>query len=250
MTTFEDELEARLEDLAHTADPAGESRVLRGVNRAGRARRRRKIAAFTLGIAAASGLLLSLNGLGVIGDRGPQTQTAQTGGERGHDPRADGIGGVQPGEPCPMAKHAPSVAALQQQTDVPIWEPANATLTDAWTCGDTPVLLYGQIQITYDDDKQAWGNIDIEKKWADRVRDRGGRVETVLGRPALVTPADATGPPTNRPVYPDPADAAGRVSVMVVVDGTLISTVAKGDVPVEKLIELTNSIKLPPSLAR
>jgi hypothetical protein len=37
---------------------------------------------------------------------------------------------------------------------------------------------------------------------------------------------------------------------LLVVGGTLISVVAKDDVPLEKLIEVTNSIQLPPALQR
>lgn len=197
----------------------------------------------SLGIATAAGLALGLNGLGIIGDTDQQTANAQTAGERAHPPQREGVGlAVEPGEPCLMAKHAYSVAALQ--TDRRIWTPASATLTDAWACGNTPVLMYGKIQITYE---PGWDNVDVDKKWASLAREQGGRIQTVLGRPALVRTPDTALPNPDAPAVPDPADATGRVSVMVVVDGTRIGVSAKGDAPVEKLIELTNSIELPPS---
>lgn len=249
MTTFESDLERRLEDLAQTADPAGEGRVLRGVKRTERNRRRGKVAAFALGVAIAAVGVLSLNGLDVIGNPSQGNEAAQRPGGAHTPSIGDGRRLVEPGEPCPMARHAKSVKDLK--TNAPIWEPANATLTDAWTCGSTPVLMYGQIQITYDWDPRVWGNIDVKAKWDRFVRDRGGRVETVLGRPAYVR-SDKTAPPTNLPPneYMHRGPGRGRNAVQVVVDGTLISTVAKDDVPLEKLIELTNSIQLPPALQR
>jgi hypothetical protein len=250
MTTFESDLERRLDDLAQAADPAGEGRVLHRVKRTDRNRQWGKIAAFVTAIAFAGGVALSLNTSGVTGEPGQANEAAQRTGAPRMAPNIDGIRGVDPGEPCSMAKHAKTVEDLQ--TTTPVWTPAGATLTDAWTCGGTPVLMYGQIQITYDEDPRVWGTIDVKAKWDRFVRDRGGRVETILGRPAYVH-SDDEPPPADPPGgghwVRDPS-RPGLNAVMVAVDGTLISVVAKDDVPLDKLIEFTDSIQLPPELAR
>lgn len=229
MTTFENELENQLEDLAQTVDPAGQTRVLQGVRRAGRRRRRAKVAAFATGIAVAAGVVFGLIGVGTIGAPDQGSHSAQPANGTLDEP-VMGVPLAKPGEPCPMAKHAKSAAELN--TNRPFWTPANATLTDAWTCGKTPVLMYGEIEISYE---SGWDNIDVDKKWADLIRDRGGRIETVLGRPAWVRPAD---------------NISAYNNLMVVVDGTLIRALSKGHVPIDKSVELTNSIELPPSLKR
>lgn len=142
-----------------------------------------------------------------------------------------------------MAKHADTVEELQ--TDMPIWTPADAALTDAWTCGQAPVLRYGTIQISFERNPRTWGKIDIDKKWARTVRESGGRIETVLGRPAHVHLGDATGS------LPKPAHATSYNSVKVVVHDTMIIVVAtENDVPVERLVELTDSIELRPHLTK
>jgi hypothetical protein len=94
------------------------------------------------------------------------------------------------------------------------------------------VLLYGGIEISYE---SGWAGIDVAKKWADLVRDYGGSVETVLGRPAYVHPADTNGP---------------RNGVMVVVNDQLIRVIANPNVPIDQLVDLANSIQLPASLQR
>lgn len=233
MTNFESELKRRLEDVAKTADPSGAERVLQRVRRTKRNRRRARAAAFSAGVIAAAGLglALSLNGEGDIGQRNTASQPEQQRQAVPSNVPDSMISGlVEPGEPCNEAKHADSIAELN--SNVPVWAPANATLTDAWTCGGVPVLLYGDIQISY---QGGWGNIDPEQKITDWAADDGARVETILGRPAEVHPATATGP---------------RNSVLLFVDKTLIVVTAKPGVPIEKLVELTRSIQLPPNLAR
>lgn len=238
MSTFETELERQLDDLAREVDPSGPERVLLGVRRTHRNRRLAKAAAFTAGIAVAAGAVIGLNTAGVIGEDDAGTTTVQAGSPKG-DSATSGVrqpDGVfrpkEPGEPCDGARHARSPEELQRQTNVPVWTPASGRFTDAWTCGQTPVLLYEGIQISY---QQGWENVDVDVKWRHMVDTRGGRIETILGRPAYVHPADDNGP---------------RNGVLVVVDGTAIVTVSRPGVPVEKLVELTNSIELPPGLRR
>lgn len=240
MSTFETELERQLDNLAEGADVTGETRVLRGVTRVHRNRRRAKTAALAAGIAVAAGAVVGMNATGFLGGHdsaGTTTPRADNAHDRPLRPSISPHDGIvrpkEPGEPCDRAKHARSPEALQQQTRVPVWTPASGKFTDAWTCGSTPVLLYDEgIQLSY---QQGWDNVDVETKWARLVKSDGGRIETVLGRPAYVHPSDARGP---------------RNGVAVVVDGTAIVTVSKPGIPIERLIELTNSIELPPEHRR
>lgn len=196
------------------------------------------VAAFGAGVAVAVGIALGLNAFDVIDapkesvSKGtPDVSGVPLARGDGIDvPRGDSIGAVEPGEPCEMAVHAKGVSGLR--TNIPVWPPANAIPTDAWTCGDTPVLLYGDVQITYE---KGWTEFDHEKRFAAWVRDDGGRIETILGRPAYVHPADAVGP---------------RNSVMVFVDEVMILATAKQNVPIEKLVRLVSSIQLPPERTR
>lgn len=143
-----------------------------------------------------------------------------------------GLGLGAPGEPCPMAKHADSI-------DV-IWAPTNATLTDAWTCsGGFPVLMYGTTQVIANPVPGLEEGPDIDKKWARSIRESGGRIETVLGRPAWVHPAGATGSLWRPEHGPDRSHS----SVRVFIDHTIIVVWStKNDVPVEELIEMANSL--------
>lgn len=144
-----------------------------------------------------------------------------------------------PGEPCPMAKHANTIEELQ--TDDRIWASTSAMLTDAWTCdGGFPVLMYGTTQIIANPAPGLEEGPDIDKKWARSVRESGGRIETALGRPAWVHPAGATGS-LRRPEH---GPSRSHTSVHVFVDHTIIIVWStKNDVPVEKLIEMTNSLE-------
>jgi hypothetical protein len=137
----------------------------------------------------------------------------------------DQIDTVEPGEPCPGARHASTIAGLASK--VPVWAPAQAKLTDSWTCGDTPVLMYGAIQVSFE---PGWEGVDEKQKWSEMARDYGGSVETVLGRPAYVHPATSDAP---------------REAVNVVVGGTLVRLLAKDGVPIKNLVQLANSIRLP-----
>ncbi len=137
---------------------------------------------------------------------------------------------AEPGEPCLGAVH---VARLDQLPDsVPVWTPASTKFTDAWSCGSTPVVMFDDIQVSYE---VGWSDIDVDQKWADMARDFGGEVQQILGRPAYVHPADNEGP---------------RNSVSVVVDGVLIRVIAMADVPIDRLVDLTTSITLPKNLQR
>lgn len=66
MSTFETELERQLDNLAEGADVTGETRVLRGVTRVHRNRRRAKTAALAAGIAVAAGAVVGMRSKSVV----------------------------------------------------------------------------------------------------------------------------------------------------------------------------------------
>ena len=229
MSNFENSVQRGLHDLASQVDAAAEDRVIGRLERVRATRRRSAVAAMGLGVAAAVAVVAAVTTLG------------QTGGIDPRETPAAGDGGVQtavvPGDsielapeigvPCPQATHATTLAGVLALTEVPIYPPTQGQLTDAWTCADTPVLMYdGAIHISYE---EGWGDVNVAQKWADLVRDNGGRTVTVLDRPAYVHPPTPEGP---------------RSGVFVVVDGTLVRLLAEGDVPVEKLISLAESMQV------
>lgn len=136
---------------------------------------------------------------------------------------------VKPGEPCWQAQRR-SLQELAALADVPVWMPHSArasaeTLTGGWACGiDTPVLTFGPVTVSYE------SGYRTPLDWQRKAKDTGGYVETILGRSALVDPAEADEP-------------AGEVMV-VVDDGVLIRVVGDRDVPVADLVEVANSIDL------
>ena len=140
---------------------------------------------------------------------------------------ADEFGNVEPGQPCPGAVHATSISSLL--TEARIWAPASGRPTDIWTCANTPVLLFGAVQISYE---TGWAGVDPAQKWTDMVRDYGGEVRTIQGRPAYVHAADASGP---------------RNGVMLVVDGELIRLIAPATESISTVVDVANSLVLPPA---
>lgn len=231
MSRFEEEVERQLMTYAEQADTGMEveERLIAGVRRlpARRTRRPQVTAAMGLGMAAAAAAIV---GAATLGGAPSSTERPQT---TEHDSDAyiagaglgnvDGFGFDKVGTPCPGARHAASVSKLQ--TSVEVLAPTAGTMTEAWTCGSTPVLMYTGIQISYE---EGWGDVDLGQKWADMVSDYGGSVVDVNGHPAYVHPPTTDGP---------------RSSVMFVVDGTLIRLLAEGDVPVDELVKLAGSIK-------
>ncbi|MGI8522192.1 MAG: hypothetical protein ACR2K3_02630 [Nocardioides sp.] len=135
------------------------------------------------------------------------------------------LGVVGPGQPCPGAQHADTAAQLK--TDVHIWEPKNEKLTDAWTCGSTPVLMYGDVQVSFE---AGWGDVVPNAKWAQMVEDFGGSIDAILGRPAYVHAADESGP---------------QDTVMMVAQGELVRLIATKDVPISELTRLAADIDAP-----
>lgn len=163
-----------------------------------------------------------------------------TGVLSGGDPEADGAASgpaniqfpVKPGEPCYDAKEYP-INELAKMVDVPIWMPnapagSQKNFTGAWTCagGNEPILIFGAVKVSY----EPGYNMDV-KDWCQRlIGENGGSVETILGRPGCSFPV---------------AEEGTLPGVLVVVDsGVLIRVVADSSVPVEKLVEVANSINL------
>jgi hypothetical protein len=230
---FDERLEAALKNLAnHEHDAVAEERLASahvapsGVGTSATSTRRRRTVYAVLGMAAAAAAVVGLNATGVLGssqqNSTPSATTQAPGQGSGSDEPAGLVG---PGEPCPGAVHGdPNSLA----TEIPIWLPAGdgeRKVTDAWTCADTPVVVFGDIQISYE---AGWADVDVEKKWAALAADYGGDVTTVLGRPGLVQSAEQTKGTNNQ--------------VLVVVDGTLVRVLSKSDVPINELLRLADSL--------
>jgi len=235
MDTFERRLEADHQDLAQvTHDVATEEPVLSpivGAEQRSARRYLRPVLAALAGAAAVAVGLAVLNVTGVLGANNSSTATSE-----GPDHPEANIGSdsgpaglVGPGEPCPGAVHG-TLGDIALRAGVPVWTPAPASgeaLTDGWTCGDTPVLMYGgDIQVSYE---AGWSDVDVDKKFAALAKDYGGTVGTVLGRSALIQSAAETG---------------DNNQVLVVVGDTLIRVLASDSVDVDRLVALADSLQL------
>ncbi len=224
------DLKGRLERLA--ADDGGlataENRLLSDLPRARRGRSHRVIGAGVAGALATAGVVIALNGAGLIGGSDTPVQKDQTTNESAEE-ALNGYNGpevVEPGEPCfDAVELAPDLAAISRAVKVPIMQP-DAAITRAWRCGDTPVLMFDDVQVSYE---EGWTGVDIEKKWADLAADTGGTVESIAGHSALVQPADGDGT---------------RNQVLIVEGDILIRFLATADVPISRLTELAATLKL------
>src|SRR5205085_11821374 len=103
--------------------------------------------------------------------------------------------------------------------------------TDAWTCGGVPVLLYGDVDITYNDDS---AHVDAEQFYSAMVASDGGRVQEIDGHPAYVHPADADGP---------------RNGVVIIVGKYSVELVAKSEVGIDRVLEVAGKIHIPTSVS-
>lgn len=215
------DIERALEQMSAGVDAAGTTRVIERVNRS---RRRRRLGSFGAGAVAAALLVGGLSATSVLSGSTHKDPTAG-GSSTATASRDDAYGLVEVGSPCPGAVHANTADGLR--TEVPVWTAKNAELTDAWTCGGTPVLMYGAIQISYE---RGWAEIDAAGEWKALASEDGGSVETILGRPAYVHPATEAGP---------------RVGVMFVVNGTLVRLLANKDVSVDEVVKLAQSLDVP-----
>jgi hypothetical protein len=140
---------------------------------------------------------------------------------------ANGIEAVAPGTPCPMAVHGdPLKLALASSAPVYLPPDGAAQVTEAWRCGDTPVFMFDNVQLSFE---SGWENVKIPEKFEDLARDYGGSVETIQGMAAWVAPSSAS---------------ASNDEVLMVKDGAAIKLLAQGDVPIGDLIAVANSLDL------
>jgi len=133
-----------------------------------------------------------------------------------------------PGQPCDGATVYKTIDDLVAATATPVYAPAGRVPSKVWTCGrNNPALGYGNLEVNF---RTGWGDINPDSKWAGMVAQSGGRVETLLGRPAWVRPADDEG------TWP---------SVDVIVNGTLITVLGAPGASTEDVVTLANSIPAP-----
>jgi len=141
---------------------------------------------------------------------------------------ADGpLGVVPPGTPCPNAVYE-DPSELAAVSDTPIYLPSDRAVqvTQAWRCGNTPVLLFNDVQISFESD---WGNVKIPEKFDALARDYGGSVEIIQGLPAWVVPS---------------SEEAPNSEILFVKDGAAIRLLAQRGVPIDDLVALASSLDL------
>jgi hypothetical protein len=101
-------------------------------------------------------------------------------------------------------------------------------LTGGWSCGGTPVLTFGPIRVSYE---PGYSDPKVLTMLQGLLDQDGGKIETILGEPALVHGSTEMVP------------ASG---VLVAVEGDiLISVLSKdGVVSADQLVDIANSIDL------
>ncbi|MFL6024778.1 MAG: hypothetical protein ACJ72O_15680 [Marmoricola sp.] len=191
-----------------------------------------------MGIALAVGLALMGGGIAVVAATGsgsggapPRADQAAT-RHRQAPPRQAPKGDFLPikdvGEPCDGARRVSSVAALV--TSLPVWQPTGEHLTDAWTCGNVPVLMYGGVEVSIDN---GYAKVDPATKFPRMVATDDGRVQTINGRLAYVHPADARGP---------------RNGVWILAGDYSIHVLAKPEVGIDRVLQVASEIHIPASV--
>ena len=142
---------------------------------------------------------------------------------QGNDPADNGPNVVPIGTPCPMAVHS-DPSAIAAKSEAPVYWPSDGAdqITEAWRCTDTPVFMFGDVQVSFE---SGWENVPIPQKFQDLVDDYGGSMETIQGLDAYVVSA--------------PND-----EVLMVKDGNAIRLLASGDVPIEQLVTLAEELDL------
>jgi hypothetical protein len=132
----------------------------------------------------------------------------------------DGIGVVAPGTPCPGAVEGTAQEVIATSGS-PVYLPDDgvARVTAAWRCGDTPVLMFDDVQVSFE---TGWSNIDVPAKMADLADDYGGSVQPIQGLSAWVS----------------------RDGVLMVNGETAIRLLASKDVAIERLTDLASELDL------
>jgi hypothetical protein len=126
-----------------------------------------------------------------------------------------------------MAVHGEPVK-LAAVSEAPVYLPRDgaAQVTEAWRCGDVPVFMFDDVQLSFE---SGWEEVKIPEKFHDLARDYGRSVETIQGVPALVVPSSA---------------AASNAEVLFVKDGAAIKLLARRGVPIGNLVAFANSLDL------
>lgn len=137
--------------------------------------------------------------------------------------RLNGLDVVQPGTPCPMAVHG-AVTEIAAASEAPVYLPSSGAeaVTDAWRCDDTPVVMFGDVQLSFSSGYDAVDGRGPAEEFADAL---GGSVQSVQGISAFVVD--------------DPND-----EVLMIKDGTAIRLLAPGSVPIGHLIDLAKALDL------
>jgi len=126
-----------------------------------------------------------------------------------------------------MAVHDDAME-LAARSHEPVFLPSDgaAQVTDAWRCGDTPVFMFDDVQLSFEG---GWDNVKIPEKLEALADDYGGSVETIQGLPAWVRP----GSPNEK-----------NNEVLMVTRGAATTLLAEGDVPIGDLVVLADSLDL------
>lgn len=129
------------------------------------------------------------------------------------------------GTPCPMAVRG-DPSEIAAKSEAPVYWPSDgaAQITEAWRCTDTPVFMFDDVQVSFED---GWENVPIPQKFQDLADDYGGSVETIQGLDAWVV-----------------VGATGNDEVLMVKDGNAIRLLAPGTVPIERLVALAGDLDL------
>jgi len=185
--------------------------------------------ALTVGAALMGGTLAVASSTGSTQSGHQPEMSAHKGAARSAPPRlGDHLPVKDAGEPCDEAKHASSVAGLA--TSIPVWAPEGERLTDAWTCGGVPELLYGNVEIWFED---GYKNVDPKVKLPRMVASDDGHIQTINGRLAYVHPADARGP---------------RNGVWILAGDYSVGLIAKPEVGIDRVLALAHKIHIPASV--
>lgn len=145
---------------------------------------------------------------------------------QGIGPVRNGVDTVPIGTPCSMAVHGdPMEIAAAAVREAPVYWPRSGAdqITEAWRCADTPVFMFGEVQVSFEG---GWEGVQIRQKFQDLADEYGGSVETIQGLAAWV-------------VGSTPND-----EVLMIKDGSAIRLVAPGDVPIERLVTLADDLDL------
>jgi hypothetical protein len=143
---------------------------------------------------------------------------------RGDRTALDGVEAVPVGTPCPMAIHGDPME-IAAASEAPVYLPTTGTyeITQAWRCADTPVFMFGDVQLSFE---SGWEGVEVPRKLQDLADDYGGSVETIQGLSAWVVGSTPNG------------------EVLMVKNGNAIRLLAPGDVPIGHLVTLAEDLDL------